>query len=126
MCCLAERDYARTLELADRALPETPESERTIWYRPICYAATGQRSRAEESLEDMRRTNDRMLHGPMLPVYLHVLWGEFDEAYAALFRAVENREGFAFQVCRLYRSPEFDAFRNDPRFRELLEKMNLA
>ena len=126
MCCLAERDFARTLELADRALPETPESERTIWYRPICYAATGQRSRAEESLEDMRRTNDRMLHGPMLPVYLHVLWGEFDEAYAALFRAVENREGFAFQVCRLYRSPEFDAFRNDPRFRELLEKMNLA
>jgi TolB-like protein/Flp pilus assembly protein TadD len=47
--------------------------------------------------------------------------GRADEAFDALFAAIEAREGFAWEECRV--DPIFAAMRSDPRWDEVLRRM---
>jgi hypothetical protein len=47
--------------------------------------------------------------------------GRADEAFDALFAALEAREGFAWQECRV--DPVFAPMHSDPRWDELLRRM---
>ncbi len=55
---------------------------------------------------------------------LHALLGQKDEAFRWLNRALEDRE-YALYSQGIKVSPAFDELRSDPRYKEILRKMNL-
>jgi len=57
---------------------------------------------------------------PSLAAIFFAQLGEKDKAFAELNRAVENRE---YTVRFLRVEPGFDPLRDDPRFKELMQRM---
>ena len=53
--------------------------------------------------------------------WFYTLAGEDDEAIQWLERALEDREG---KMTKLRRDPKWDNLRGDPRFQDLLRRMN--
>jgi len=75
--------------------------------------------------EDAMKLLDRMEYVPwktMCAALVHTGLGETDEAFCALEKAIELRAPY---VILLKVDPRFDSLRPDPRFTQLLRRMNL-
>ena len=59
--------------------------------------------------------------GP-LAVAAHAVLGDKDQAFKLLFRLVEQRKDYVFTVKS---DPQFAILHSDPRWKELLRRMNL-
>jgi len=112
----ANKKYAETIELVDGA-PKDEASQRLLArFRGYALAKSGRRSEAESVLakynSDPTGTNAAVIYGAL---------GDRDKAFAALERSFAAREGLA----RMKVDPLFDDLRDDPRFKDLLKRMNL-
>jgi adenylate cyclase len=117
-CWIGRSDYSRALEEFQR----TRVPSRLPFLVASMYALLGERDKARELLDEAQRKNT----GAAVPTgraQVLALLGDFDEAFRVLFQAVEDRS-IALQELRL--DPLFEPLRRDPRFRQLLEKVNLA
>ncbi|HXH49075.1 MAG TPA: winged helix-turn-helix domain-containing protein [Terriglobia bacterium] len=75
-------------------------------------------------LYDLRRLMEESKHRYVRPVYiarLHAFLGENDEAFSYLEKAYEERE---WHLTRLQVDPVWDPLRSDPRFQDLVRRMN--
>ena len=85
------------------------------------YAAAGYRDEAEKVLAQLQEISKQQYVTPYAMARLYAALGKQDEALRWLETAY--RERAALMVC-LKTDPEFDDMRSDPRFEDLLRRMN--
>ena len=102
-----------------RALANDPGSSDISYKARLArvYARMGRRSEARQMLEGLK-SSGRL---PLLDVAgAYTALGDKDEAFSLLFRMVEQRSLSYLKV-----DPPFDGLHSDPRWQELLRRMNL-
>ena len=85
------------------------------------YGVTGERGRAAEIIGRLRQVEDRYTN--MLVARVRAGLGERDEAFRSLYAACDERCPFLWEVRVM---PQFDSLRSDPRYADLLRRMNLS
>ncbi len=104
----AYMDYLYVTETESRMSPTL------AWF----YAAAG---RLQEARDILARTKPGEI-SPTQMAWVHAKLGDIDEAFAWLDKAYEQR---AINLLWIETQPWFDPLRSDPRFRALLDRMNL-
>ena len=103
-----------------RSLNEWPVTLASLGY---AYTKAGQREEAQKVLAELREQAGR---GQGSEYYLALVYaglGEKDQAIAELERAYQMRNT---DLINLKVDPFFDSLRSDPRFKVLLQRLNLA
>ncbi len=83
------------------------------------YVLAGRREEADKILRDLDDATKR--RGSFWMASIHVALGQKDEAFNWLEKAYEERRP---QLISLRIRPELDPIRDDPRFQDLLRRMN--
>ena len=86
------------------------------------YAVSGRRAEAEAVLDTLQE-NARGNVPALAPAFIHAGLGQAEEAFAWLDKAYEERFGW---LIFLNVDPKVDSLRSDPRFTELLRRLNLT
>src|SRR5712692_8245637 len=86
------------------------------------YARSGQQSEARKLIAELKEQAKKSYVFPSYLAYIHIALGEKDEALALLEKAYEERDS---NMIDLKVDPIYDPLRSDPRFVELLRRMNL-
>ncbi len=86
------------------------------------YVAAGKRERARAILEELRSRSQQAYVPPVTFALAYTALGERDSAFAWLKSAVEVRDP---GLVHLLGDPIFDRLRPDPRFTELIKRMDL-
>ena len=100
-----------------RALGEGPG---VLWSLGYAYATAGRKSEAREVLRDLREQSRDGYVSPYFMAGIYAGLGEKDHAFEWLNRAYEEREWMQLKL-----DPFLDSLRSDPRFHQLLSRMNL-
>ena len=85
------------------------------------YAATGHREEASKILGDLRELSKRRYVSPYGIATIYVGLGDRDEAFAWLQKGLDVHDGW---MGFLKVDPKLDPLRSDPRFQDLLRRMN--
>ena len=89
----------------------------------VTYVRMGKIAEAREILREFLEASKRQYISPEQVATIYAALGENDQAFEWLQRAYDARSAF---LVTSYVSPAFDPLRSDPRFTELLRKMNLS
>ena len=109
---LVESERAREL------MEKDPITTSQVGY---AYALTGQKAKARDMLRELERTPDEPVRAlPLARVYTGL--GDRDRAFSWLQKAVDQRD----VALSLQADPVYDSLRSDPRFRVLLQHVNLT
>jgi TolB-like protein/Tfp pilus assembly protein PilF len=85
------------------------------------YAATGRRGEASELVHELEALSERKYVSPGVLAWLYAGLGQKDEAFEWLETAYEER---SWEVVQLRLDTQLDPIRDDPRFKDLLRRMN--
>ena len=88
----------------------------------VIYVKMGERAKAEEILASLKSRANNFSSTPIDLSLLYDALGMRDEAFAILEKAYTERAG---DLGYMRTNPKFDNLRPDPRFRDLLRRMNL-
>ncbi len=116
----AQSDFRSGLAEAERAIEVDPEPDQLpiAWFR----ALLGERETARQILEAERHRAGRPpANGHLVMIYAFM--DDLDEAFRILFKAVEEVD-IALQIIRV--DSRLEPLRHDPRFLQVLKKINLA
>lgn len=87
------------------------------------YAVTGRRADAEKVLARLNELSKREFVSPVWMAKIYSGLGEKDKAFGSLERAYEDRS--IVSVAYIKTNPMLDPLRSDPRYAELLQRLNL-
>jgi serine/threonine-protein kinase len=125
MVLAARGDLERGIEAIERGIelagPSTTRGGREVL--GLLLAAAGRRQDASAILADFESLAEQSYVPPTDLARIHAALGNRDEAFRWLDRAVELRDGDLFMT-KVW--PVWDPIRDDPRFDELLRRLNLA
>lgn len=101
----------------------TVSKEKTIYLRALgrAYGNAGMRSEAAKILQEMRRLSHRRYVAAMQMAIIHIGLGQRDQAVELLGKALEEHDQ---DIIYLKVFHIFDPVRSDPRFQDLLRRMN--
>ncbi len=85
------------------------------------YAVTGNSAEALKILEALKADSERMYVAPLRVAQIYIGLGLKEEAFQWLEKAYRVRDG---DMCLLKVWPHYDPLRSDPRFQDLLRRMN--
>ncbi|HEY0658466.1 MAG TPA: hypothetical protein VGD05_08325, partial [Pyrinomonadaceae bacterium] len=110
--------YAESLLISEKSL----QSDSSMFGQSYAYAKSGQRQKAEEIIKrwkEAEKTNYVMSY--WIAITLAAL-NEKDAAFAELEKSYQARDWF---LPRIKTDPFMDNLRDDPRFKDLLKRLNL-
>jgi tetratricopeptide (TPR) repeat protein len=87
------------------------------------YARSGNPVHAEKMMEEVMERSSRHYVSPACFGVYHAACGRADRMFEFLQAALAERDPY---LTRMDAEPYFDPFRSDPRYRDLLEHMNLG
>ncbi len=96
------------------------ETTSALIYLGRFYALTGKRNEAMAILDKLKTTEKYV--SPTELAILYAALGDKEKAFASLEKAYTERD---FQLTSLKVEPGYDSLRYDPRFKDLLKRMNL-
>jgi serine/threonine-protein kinase len=85
------------------------------------HGRAGRRREASQVLDELRQRSPRQYVSPMLGALIAIGMGDHDQAFDWLEKAYADR---AQMLSEIKAEPAFDPLRQDPRFAELLRRMN--
>ena len=106
----------------DATLAKTPERWDRYPLLAYAYAAAGRRGEALKILDEQQRLANQRYVSPYNFAIIYTGLGDKDRAFEWLTKCVEQRVLIIFH---LKSRPLFDSLRSDPRYPELLRRMNL-
>ena len=106
----------------DKSLAKTPERWDRYPMLAYAYALGGQRQEALKILNQQKELAKQRFVSPYNFAIIYTGLGDKDQAFTWLAKCIDER---ARQVFRLKVRPMFDPLRSDPRYAELLRRMNL-
>jgi eukaryotic-like serine/threonine-protein kinase len=89
----------------------------------VTYSRMGKTAEAREILREFLEASKRQYISPEQVATIYAALGESDQAFDWLQRAYDSRSAF---LVTSYATAAYDPLRSDPRFTELLRKMNLG
>lgn len=114
--------YAESIALNEQTLKANPGTQFALRNLGIAYARLGRQREAADILQQyigLRKT-EYVLSYRVASLYAAL--GDKDQAFAELERAFDEND---WQLQRIKVDPFMDPLRDDPRFKELLKRMNL-
>jgi tetratricopeptide (TPR) repeat protein len=121
---IAKSMYPEALAELKEAVKLTPGAPLAASALGLAYARSGDRAAAQKVLDGMLAERARRGYYPASRIALVYLGlGDQDRAFEHLTKAVEEGD---LTVAFLKTTPVFDPLRSDPRFTDLLRRMNLA
>ena len=106
----------------DASLDKDPERWDRYPMLAYAYAVAGQRDEALKILVEQQSLAKQRFVSPYNFAIIYTALGDKDQAFQWLTKSVEQRTRIIFQ---LKSRPMFDPLRSDPRYAELLRRMNL-
>jgi len=113
--------YTEAIGEAKRAVALSPDFIEHYWMLGHAYAAAGKSEEARKVLDDLHALAKKQYVLPFGFAVIHIGLGENDEALEWLEKAYQDRNGW---MVYLKVSPWLDPLRSDPRFQDLLRRMN--
>ena len=114
------RDAIAEFESAVRVTAESPSMVALLGH---AYAAANRRREARATLEQLTALSKQKYVSPYAVAVIYAALGEKEEALVRLERAYDERDSW---MDYLGLDPRLDGLRSDPRFANLLRRMNLA
>jgi tetratricopeptide (TPR) repeat protein len=111
---IAECNQARLLD---------PKLPFLLSYLGHAYAVSGKRDEARRMLEELKKSAKQTYVDLYYVAIIYVGLGETDQAFAWLEKAYQERSE---NLLALKVDPVFDSLRSDPRFADLLRRLNLS
>jgi TolB-like protein/Flp pilus assembly protein TadD len=115
----AKGRYADSLLISEKIL----QTEPTFAAAAYAYAKSGQRQKAEDIISKIKEIEKTRYVMNYWVAIVYVALGDKDAAFAELEKAYRANDWF---ISRLKVDPFMDSLRDDPRFKDLLKRMNLA
>jgi len=119
---LQEKLYAQAISEYEKAIAPEEGNPELATELVRGYAAAGKRTEALKTLSQLKELSKRRYISPYRIAQAYAALGDFDQAFALLEKAYEERTG---DLIQLKVEPENDPLRSDPRFQDLLRRMNL-
>lgn len=114
-----EENYQRGISELQKAT-DNPDSEALLAY---AYAVAGKRTEAQAILTELEERSKQKYVASFPIAAVYAALGDRNKAFKQLERAYAER---SWAMGMLKVNPVFDSLRSDPRFSELLRRMNLA
>lgn len=119
---MMKRNFPQAIEACREVQKVIGPGPRATWYYGLVYALSGDRTKAEEAIRELSSGT----HSPgFRPIYLatiHATLHQNDQALHWLNEALTAHDPY---LPLLYADPLTDPLRSDPRFAEILRKINM-
>jgi len=119
---IAKGMYAEAISLNEQWLQTDPTNQFPIRDAGIAYAKTGRRDKAEEMIRKFREIATTQYVPTCRIAGIYVALDDKDKAFEELNKAFEVRD---WELYRLNADTYWDPLRDDPRFKEILKRLNL-
>ncbi len=117
-----QRRFQEAVAIGRRAIEDHGPTNATLNALALSLALTGERDEAWQLLEDAVEAGSGAYRSPLAPGLVHAACSEMDAAFECVQRAIDELDPL---LMYLQVHPMFDALRADPRYPELLRRMNL-
>jgi TolB-like protein/Flp pilus assembly protein TadD len=114
--------YSESISLAEQWLQTDPTNPFALRDAGIAYAKAGRRDKAEEIISRFREIAKTQYVQTSRIASIYGTLGERDKAFEELRKAYEARD---WEMFRLNADPYWHPLRDDPRFKDLLKRLNL-
>ncbi len=114
--------YDEAIALAEEGLKTSPLSQEDLVIAGLAYAESGRRREAEQYLDRFKELAKTRYVRTVFTASIYAALGGKDKAFAELEKSFEDKDCF---LPRIKLDPFMDPLRNDPRFKNLLKRMNL-
>ena len=114
--------YAEAIALSAQTLQTDPTSQFMLQSAGYAYAKSGRRNDAEEMIKRFKEIAKTEYVTSYFVASIHAALGDKDKTFAELENAYAGRDWY---LHRLKVDPFWDPLRDDPRFREMLKRLNL-
>jgi len=114
--------YAEAITLSEKALQDYPNNQQMLMVAGYAYGRSGRRADADRVIENFRDVSKKQYVIPSFVAVVYGAMGEKDKAFAELDKSIEQHDSW-FRWAKV--EPLFDSLRDDPRFKDLLKRMNL-
>jgi eukaryotic-like serine/threonine-protein kinase len=104
----------------EKALSIAPGNTQVLWRLGYADALTGRRAEAQKVLDDLSK---KKYVPAFVMAIIYTGLGQRDKAFQWLEKSYEEHDSGPFSFVKVY--PIFDPLRSDPRFDDLLRRMNL-
>jgi len=113
--------FEEAIEHMEQSVGLSPDNTQLLWMLGHAYAVAGETDLAQEVLSDLHELADSRYVMPYGIAVIHTGLGEKSEALDWLEKAYEERNGW---MVYLQVAPRLDTLRDEPRFQDLLARMN--
>ena len=107
--------------LHNEAIEECLKIDFKDWNIGYIYGAAGKMDEAQEILNYYLELSKKQFVRPVIFAFIYIGLGEKDKAFEWLEKTYEQREAF-LDLIKV--EPMYDSLRSDPRFQDLVERMN--
>jgi TolB-like protein/Tfp pilus assembly protein PilF/tRNA A-37 threonylcarbamoyl transferase component Bud32 len=107
----------------ERAVQLSPSFSLAAGFLAASYARSGNPDHAEKLMEEVRQRSSKHYVSAVCFAVYDAAVGQADKTFEFLQAALAERDPY---LTRMDAEPYFDPFRSDPRYRDLLGRMNLA
>ncbi|MEO5896454.1 MAG: hypothetical protein ABIS06_12195 [Vicinamibacterales bacterium] len=114
--------YADAIALNEDSLRTDPTNQLFLRFAGYAYAKSGRRRESETIIDRIRALSKTQYVMSYRVANIYAALGDKEKAFAELERAFENHD---WELFRLKVDPLMDSLRDDPRFNDLLKRMNL-
>jgi len=115
--------FTEAISNMKQAVTLSPYNQELSMMLGHAYAKAGKAAEARQILDNLHRLAEKQYIQPYGFALIHVGLGENDAALRWLEKAYQDRNGW---MPFLQVEPRFDPLRSDPRFQDLLRRMNLS
>jgi tetratricopeptide (TPR) repeat protein len=123
MAYVAKGQFDEAISLCQRVSPEPRDAWLTVVVLGNAYAKMGRRAEAERQIAELREQAKTRYVRPYYIASIYAALGDKDNAFAELERAFGERDVY---LGRMNSDPFMDPLRDDPRFKDLLKRINLT
>ena len=120
---IANGKYDEAIALGRRVSPDSPFAWMASVVIAQAYANQGRRTEAEQEISQLRELGKTRYIRPYYLASIYTALGEKDKAFGELERSFAERDCY---LGRIAVDPFLDPLRDDPRFKDLKKRMNLA
>ena len=121
MAFVQEKRYPESIATYERAVSLSEGLAEIVAGLGHAYGLAGEEAKARAVLAKLQRLDQRWYVPPVQIAYVHVSLGEYDEAFRMLDRAFAEH---SWELVFLNEEPWFDPLHTDPRYRQLVAKLN--
>ena len=113
--------YQEAFAEFEKALSIAPGNTQVQWRLGYAYAVTGRRAEVQKVVDDLSK---KKYVPAVTTAIIYTGLGQKDQAFQWLEKSYKEHDSGPFSFIKVY--PIFDPLRSDPRFHDLLRRMNLA